>query len=97
MSGDESDLISDYRRRNPDFPDETTLDQFFGEEQFEVYRALGFHATFNFFNGDDRAAMLKTGPVKDWPEVIRRALARLNIPANAIERIVQRQREVMTA
>src|ERR1700730_14263574 len=92
MSGDESDLIRDYRRRNPAFPHETTLDQFFGEEQFEVYRALGFHATLGFFNGRDRAAMLETSPVKDWPEAIQRALIRLNIPANAIDRIVERQR-----
>ena len=43
MTGDESDYILDYKSRNPDFPHETTGDQFFGEEQLEVYRALGFH------------------------------------------------------
>jgi hypothetical protein len=44
MTGDENDYIRDYARRNPSFPHETTGDQFFSEEQFEVYRALGFHA-----------------------------------------------------
>ena len=34
----------DYKRRYPAFPHELTGDQFFGEEQFEAYRALGFHA-----------------------------------------------------
>ncbi|MCM2396049.1 hypothetical protein NBH19_08145 [Rhizobium sp. S95] len=31
-------------RRFPRFPHEATSDQFFSEEQFEAYRALGFHA-----------------------------------------------------
>lgn len=95
VSGDESDLIRDYRRRNPAFPHETTLDQFFSEEQFEVYRALGFHATRNFFIGRDCAAMLRTSPVKDWPEFIQRALNRLNTPANAVGRIVDHQRDAL--
>lgn len=41
----------DYKRRNPDFPHETTGDQFFGEEQLEAYRALGFHIMANVLNG----------------------------------------------
>ncbi|MGA7383651.1 MAG: patatin-like phospholipase family protein [Methylocella sp.] len=95
LSGDESDLIRDYRRRHAAFPHEATLDQFFGEEQFEVYRALGFHATRKFFLGEDRAAMLKASPVKDWPEAIRRALIRLNIPASAVGIIVERQQDAL--
>ena len=43
--GDENDYIRDYARRNDRSPHETTGDQFFWEEQFEVYRALGFHMT----------------------------------------------------
>jgi len=43
VTGDERDYILDYKRRNPSFPHEKTSDQFFTEEQFEVYRALGFH------------------------------------------------------
>ncbi|MER9171200.1 patatin-like phospholipase family protein [Mesorhizobium australicum] len=95
ISGDESDLIRDYRRRKPNFPQETTLDQFFSEEQFEVYRALGFHATRNFFTGRDRSAMLKTCPANDWPEVVQQALQRLNIPAEAVTQIMQRQQDAM--
>jgi hypothetical protein len=34
--------IAQYRAKNPDFPHETTGDQFFGEQQFECYRALGY-------------------------------------------------------
>jgi hypothetical protein len=31
-----------YRAGNPDFPDQTTADQFFNEAQFEAYRQLGY-------------------------------------------------------
>jgi hypothetical protein len=51
LTGDESDYVLDYKRRNPDFPHETTGDQFFGEEQLEAYRALGFHIVSNVLNG----------------------------------------------
>jgi hypothetical protein len=44
LTGDENDYIRDYARRYELFPHETTGDQFFSEEQFEVYRALGFHS-----------------------------------------------------
>jgi hypothetical protein len=43
VSGDESADILEYRSRYDDFPQETTADQFFSEEQFESYRALGEH------------------------------------------------------
>ncbi|MBI2719944.1 MAG: patatin-like phospholipase family protein [Rhizobiales bacterium] len=44
LSGDENDYTRNYAVRSPSFPHETTADQLFSEEQFEVYRALGFHA-----------------------------------------------------
>jgi hypothetical protein len=52
LTGDENDYICDYARRNDTFPHETTGDQFFSEEQFEVYRALGFHMTHGFLKGE---------------------------------------------
>ena len=55
LSGDEKDYILDYAKRNPAFPHETTGDQFFSEEQFEMYRALGFHMVDGLF-GNDRVA-----------------------------------------
>lgn len=42
-SGDEPEYIRFYKRQSPIFPHESTSDQFFGETQFEVYRALGHH------------------------------------------------------
>lgn len=53
VTGDERDYILDYQRRYPAFPHEQTSDQFFTEEQFEVYRALGFHAVAGFLSRKD--------------------------------------------
>ena len=50
ITGDENDYILNYKTRYPLFPHESTGDQFFSEEQFEVYRALGFHAAHGLFN-----------------------------------------------
>jgi hypothetical protein len=43
FSGDEDEVIKEYRHRNPDFPHQSTADQFFDEDQFECHRALGQH------------------------------------------------------
>jgi hypothetical protein len=39
--GDESAPVLNYRQENADFPHQTTGDQFFDDDQFESYRALG--------------------------------------------------------
>jgi predicted acylesterase/phospholipase RssA len=57
ISGDENDYIVDYKRRFASFPHETTADQLFSEEQFEAYRALGFHAVNELFQGSDYVGM----------------------------------------
>ncbi|ODN70060.1 hypothetical protein [Methylobrevis pamukkalensis] len=65
LTGDENDYIRDYHRRFPAFPQEQTSDQFFSEEQFEVYRALGFHAADRFFGGEDAAGTASNGPSRE--------------------------------
>lgn len=42
MGERELPYIEQYRDANPDFPHQSTADQFFDEAQFEAYRALGF-------------------------------------------------------
>ncbi|AYG63839.1 hypothetical protein CCGE525_31655 (plasmid) [Rhizobium jaguaris] len=79
LTGDENDYILDYKRRNPTFPHETTLDQFFSEEQFEVYRALGFHAVQHFLSGTDELAQPSALPA-GWSDDLVAALALLNVP-----------------
>jgi hypothetical protein len=43
-----SDIYS-YRRKNGDYPDQTTVDQFYDERQFEAYRELGFRTGYSIF------------------------------------------------
>lgn len=48
LSGD-SVYIDHYQKLHPDFPHETTMDQFYDEEQFECYRALGYDVARRVF------------------------------------------------
>jgi len=50
ITGNESELIRRYRTICPDFPHQSTLDQFFNEEQFEAYRELGVHVAEGLFS-----------------------------------------------
>ncbi len=43
--GSENIDIRSYAAANPDFPHQSTTDQWFSESQFESYRALGFEIT----------------------------------------------------
>jgi hypothetical protein len=43
LTGDEPDDLLTYAAQHPDFPNETTLNQFFDEPQWESYRKLGEH------------------------------------------------------
>ncbi len=43
VTGDEDEVIKEYRNASAEFPHESTADQFFGEGQFEAYRSLGQH------------------------------------------------------
>jgi hypothetical protein len=89
LSGDENDYIVDYKRRNGTFPHETTVDQFFSEKQFEVYRALGFHAARNLFTGTDAFGAFSDTPA-GWRKAVDDALALLNIPPDMAEKITAR-------
>lgn len=43
LSGDEPSDILQYKAQHPDFPQQSTADQWFDESQFESYRKLGEH------------------------------------------------------
>jgi len=73
VTGNESELIKRYRINNADFPHQTTLDQFFDQEQFEAYRQLGVHAAGGLFlpalmNG------AKPATIPDWFRQLARNL-----------------------
>jgi hypothetical protein len=68
LSGDEKDYVLDYKKRNSDFPHENTSDQFFTEEQFEVYRSLGYHVVEGYFSGTDDVSFLNDGN-RAWSDI----------------------------
>lgn len=49
VTGNEPAFIQAYRRNEPIFPHQTTMDQFFDETQFEAYRQLGVHVARGLF------------------------------------------------
>lgn len=49
VTGDETELLKRYRLLHPDFPHQSTADQFYDEEQFEAYRQLGVHVAEGAF------------------------------------------------
>ncbi|MGE7471986.1 patatin-like phospholipase family protein [Bosea sp. NPDC003192] len=63
VTGNEAELIKRYHLLHPDFPHQSTLDQFFDEEQFEAYRQLGAHVMESLFSkplvGDTQPATVR--------------------------------------
>lgn len=52
ICGDEPADVAQYAAAFPDFPHETTADQWFSESQMESYRALGYHTIRSVCAGD---------------------------------------------
>ena len=50
ITGDEPYDVLEYYKRVPEFPHESTADQWFNESQFESYRRLGYHIANTAFN-----------------------------------------------
>jgi hypothetical protein len=65
LTGDENDYLFHYKRRYSAFPHEITVDQMSSEEQFEAYRAPGYHATFGLFDRRDDFAKLDPAELPD--------------------------------
>lgn len=49
LTGDEPTDVLRYAALHPEFPHQSTADQFFSESQFESYRALGYHVGHRVF------------------------------------------------
>jgi hypothetical protein len=54
VNDDEPEYVRAYRAENEDYPHESTADQFFTEDQFEAYRALGEHVCEGMLSDVDR-------------------------------------------
>ncbi len=48
-----------YKGANPSFPNQTTADQFFDEEQFEAYREVGYRVAEQMLNDLDLSTLFK--------------------------------------
>jgi hypothetical protein len=66
VTGNESELIRRYRTLHPDFPHQSTLDQFFDEEQFEAYRQLGVHVADGLFSRALMSGNINPTSVPQW-------------------------------
>jgi hypothetical protein len=62
MTGDEPESVREYRSRYPAFPQQSSANQFFTEDQFEAYRALGEHIARGFSESEEAAALLHSLP-----------------------------------
>ncbi|HEU5091759.1 MAG TPA: hypothetical protein VFT30_03695, partial [Nitrospira sp.] len=56
LTGDEPSDVLEYQSRCPNFPHQSTGDQFFSESQFESYRRLGLHIGRDAFEEIDRGS-----------------------------------------
>ena len=68
LTGDEAELLKRYRSVNPEFPHQSTLDQFYDEEQFEAYRQLGVHVAEGTFAPALLTKTLRPDNVRNWFE-----------------------------
>jgi len=71
LTGDESQIVSEYHGRRPLFPHESTVDQFFDESQFEAYRELGSHVVHSLHDELEEArsedeASAEESEVLEW-------------------------------
>lgn len=66
LTGDETELLKRYRSISPDFPHESTLDQFYTEEQFEAYRQLGVHVAEGVFSSALLTENAEPKDVNEW-------------------------------
>ena len=69
-----------YRARNADYPHQTTVDQFFDEEQFEAYRELGYRLTAQLFRDvAKKRAMREATDGTTWSEALDSVAEKLGI------------------
>jgi hypothetical protein len=79
LTGNEDELVKRYKLLNPEFPHQSTLDQFFSQEQFEIYRRLGAHIAEGLFGEALTGGATQPATVAAWFH----SLAASFIPAEA--------------
>jgi hypothetical protein len=79
LSGDEPQDVLNYKAKHPDFPHQSTANQFFSESQFESYRALGQHVLESVF-GDAMEGVDASAEMSDpvHRDIVRKLFANLH-------------------
>src|SRR5262249_8572939 len=70
-TGDEPFDVLEYDRRVPEFPHESTANQWFNESQFESYRRLGLHVAETAFCRDREQLEVPLASTKTFFESMR--------------------------
>ena len=66
MIEDMSTDVFSYKGLNPDFPHQSTSDQFFDEKQFEAYRELGYYIAWQMMDSEEGKKIFpKENPLKN--------------------------------
>ncbi len=78
LTGDEPADVLNYNSSDPDFPQQSTTDQWFDESQFESYRRLGAH-TIEAILGPGKTRLRGIGTLRTGPRVSRPPVARRNL------------------
>nr|WP_029077503.1 patatin-like phospholipase family protein [Bradyrhizobium sp. th.b2] len=66
LTGNEAEILKRYRLLHPEFPHQSTLDQFYDEEQFEAYRQLGVHVAEGTFSPALMTSNTEPANIPEW-------------------------------
>ncbi len=88
FTGNEDEVVVEYRNRNPAFPHESTADQFFDEGQFEAYRALGQHIGEDALAHAPSGGKLTYAELESWFEVLTNELPHRREDSEKEQRLV---------
>ncbi|HYM26241.1 MAG TPA: hypothetical protein VEU08_23655, partial [Vicinamibacterales bacterium] len=99
VTGDEPADVLEYRSSHPDFPQETTVDQFFSESQFESYRRLGLHVGRTAFEGVQFIAKPAQTPAEmllaNFQQLARNWYASPEVETGAATNLTERYTDLM--
>jgi hypothetical protein len=75
LTSNEPNYVLEYRKRFCEFPHQSTMDQLFEEDQFEAYRALGYHLIEEIFR-HDLIGQISDFNVRNWFQALANSLLR---------------------
>jgi len=100
LTGDEPTDVLRYASECPEFPHQSTLDQFFDESQFESYRALGYHIAMKVIESSAGGERIDSGGLESlflalrerWYPPSRYVSASFSKHALTLDRLMEKMR-----